>query len=490
MDLKSFNNHLYICVMKTINQLTLFLLLCLLLHGCSSRCVLPDKQSDSILTLFPDYSEVTFPVNIAPPNFLIQKQGDIYQTEIGCGDQTTICYVDDSPEVIIPTKKWKELLRKSAGKNIFFRITICKENIWTRYPDITNFISADTIDSYLAYRLLYPGYELWNEMGIYQRDLTSYEERAIIENSTLDKQCVNCHTFNRNSPEDMMFHIRGKSGGTVIRHKGTTKKVTVKPQGSKNGGTYAAWHPSGRFIAFSVNEIQQFFHLTGKKPIEVSDLEGDIILYDVEQNRIISDSAVYGKKYMETFPNWSPDGNTLFYCRAKALEKGFPLDSVRYDLYAVDFDPQTEQWGTPKCLFEAGKRGKSVSFPRISPNGKYLMFTLSDYGNFSIWHPESELCLLTLATGEMRLLDEVNSDNVESFHTWSASGRWFVFSSKRLDGLWARPFFASFDPQTGKVGKPFLLPQKDPRFYDTFTKTYNLPELIQEPVPANALNFN
>ena len=110
------------------------------------------------------------------------------------------------------------------------------------------------------------------------------------------------------------------------------------------------------------------------------------------------------------------------------------------------------------------------------------MFTLSDYGNFSIWHPESELCLLTMDTGEIRLLNEVNSNDVESFHTWSSSGRWFVFSSKRLDGLWARPFFASFDPETGKAGKPFLMPQKDPDFYDTFTQTYNLPELIQQPV--------
>lgn len=472
------------------NLFSLLLVLTLFMHGCSSRCMSPDEQSDSVLTLFPDYVGVTFPINIAPPNFLIQKEGDMYQTEIGCGDQTVICYVDKSPEVIIPPKKWKQLLQQSGGKDVFFRITICKEKVWTCYADIHNTISTDTIDPYLVYRLLYPGYELWNEMGIYQRDLTSYKESAIIENSTLDKQCVNCHTFNQNSPKDMMFHIRGKSGGTVIRHKETTRKVTVKPQGSKNGGTYAAWHPSGRYIAFSVNEIQQFFHLTGKKPIEVSDLEADIIVYDVEQDRIISDSAVYGKTHMETFPNWSPDGNTLFYCRAKALEKGFPLDSVRYDLYAVNFNPETEQWGTPRCLFDAVERGKSVSFPRISPDGKHLMFTLSDYGNFSIWHPESELCLLTLATGKMRLLNEVNSDNVESYHTWSSSGRWFVFSSKRLDGLWARPFFASFNPQTGKVGKPFLLPQKNPRFYDTFTKTYNLPELIQEPIKAHELNFN
>ncbi|MGZ2742971.1 cytochrome C biosynthesis protein, partial [Bacteroides fragilis] len=93
-----------------------------------------------------------------------------------------------------------------------------------------------------------------------------------------------------------------------------------------------------------------------------------------------------------------------------------PLDSIRYDLCRIGFDPESGKFGTPECVYRASEQGKSVSFPRVSPDGKYLMFTLSDYGNFSIWHPESELCLLTMDTGEIRLLNEVNSNDVESFH--------------------------------------------------------------------------
>ena len=115
------------------------------------------------------------------------------------------------------------------------------------------------------------------------------------------------------------------------------------------------------------------------------------------------------------------------------------------------------------------------------------MFTRMVYGNFSIWHPESQLCILNLRTGQWRELSEVNSpDAVDSYHCWGSSGRWFVFSSKRLDGLWARPFIASFNPQTGRATKPFALPQKKPEFYRTFTKTFNIPELIQNPASANA----
>ena len=185
---------------------------------------------------------------------------------------------------------------------------------------------------------------------------------------------------------------------------------------------------------------------------------------------------------METFPTWSPDGTMLYFCRSKAINEKTPLDSIHYDLFKIAFDAGKECFGTPECIYEASQKGKSVSFPRISPDGKYLMFTCSDYGNFSIWHPESELYLLNMETNEIRNMEEVNSNDVESFHTWSSTGEWFVFSSKRQDGLWAHPYIAKFDRQKGTAGKPFVLPQKDPDFYFYFTQTFNLPELLTTPV--------
>lgn len=288
----------------------------------------------------------------------------------------------------------------------------------------------------------------------------------------------------------MMFHIRGNNGGTIIARDKKIKKANIKKAGMNNGGTYAAWHPGGRYIAFSVNEIQQFFHSTGKKPIEVSDRESDLIVWDYETDQILTDSLIYGPEWMETFPTWSPDGEMLYFCRSKAITSQTSLDSIYYDLYKIPFDAQTHTFGTPECVYEASALHKSISFPRISPDGNYLMFTCSDYGNFSIWHPESELFLLNLKNGNIRNMKEVNSDNIESFHTWSSSGKWFVFSSKRVDGLWAHPFIAYFNPQTGLASKPFMVPQKDPLFYKTFTKTFNLPELIIAPVTENKLILN
>ena len=453
----------------------------LLLGGCA-RHHKPDAYREAAPQIYPDYTNVVFPCNIAPPNFVIKEEGTAYQAEIGYGAAVKMIISNDEPTIRIPAKQWKQLLQEAKGEDIFFRISVLQGEKWTGYADIVNRISTHPIDPCLVYRLLYPGYELWNEMGIYQRDLTSHEQTPVVENRDFGRQCVNCHSFSQHSPENMMLHIRGKDGGTLIYKNGKVEKTNLKPEGFKNGATYPSWNPDGRYLAFSMNEVQQFFHSAGKKMVEVSDLESDIVIYDTETNRIFTDSLVYTTAYMETFPTWSPDGENLYFCRAKAYRKDTSLDSIRYDLYRIRFDKKQERLYDLECVYEASSIGKSVSHPRISPNGKYLMFTQSDYGNFSIWHAESDLFLLELETKQVRALDEVNSNDVDSYHTWSSSGYWFVFSSKRLDTLWARPFFAAFDPETGRAGKPFLLPQEDPEFYNTCTYTFNVPELITAPI--------
>lgn len=453
------------------------------LSGCGYSWKEVDRMLEKSPRIDPDYSGVVLPLNIAPPNFVIKEDGDRFQAAFGYEGKVAFVCGGSNPEIIIPEAEWKKLMEQAAGKEIFIRIAVRQNGIWTGFTEIKDTVSSDPIDPYLVYRLLYPGYELWNEMGIYQRDLTSYNEYPVLENKDFGKQCLNCHTFNRNSPDEMMIHVRGKDGGTLIRRSGRTEKVSSSPQGAAHGSTYAAWHPSGKYIAFSMNEIQQFFHANGQKPIEVSDLAADLGVYDITRHVMLTDSLIYGDHAMETFPAWSPDGRTLYFCRGNAYRQGAALDSLRYDLCSISFDPETGRFGNQvNCLYEASAKGKSISFPRVSPDGRYLLFTQSDYGNFSIWHPESDLYLLELASGKICELPSVNSNDVESFHTWSSTGKWFVFSSKRLDGLWARPFFSHFDPSTGRASKPFLLPQKNPHFYENFTRTYNLPELVTKPV--------
>lgn len=455
-----------------------------------AACSGPQKPAQHTLPvpeLKPDYAGVTFPPNIAAPSFVIQGDAERWQTEIGrFGHDPEIVVVGDIA-VNIPLKKWHALLDAAKGDSIYFRFAAMRNGQWNgAVNDVVCPVSDTPVDGYLVYRLLYPGYELWSAIGIYERNLADYDQKPILENKDFDTQCINCHNFSANDPEQgMMIHVRGKQGGTLISRNGKVEKINSRFLGATHGATYPGWSRDGKFIAFSANDVGQVFHTYGSKPIEVLDKGADLMVYNVETRTAYSDSAISGNGYFETFPNWAPDNRTLFFCRAKVANAETIIntpDSIRYDLCAIDFDPATGKFSNLRMLYDAAADSASVSFPRCSPDGRWLMFTRSSYGTFSIWHPESQLCIMDLRSGQWREMDEVNSNSIESYHSWSKDGRWFVFSSKRLDGLWARPYFAAFDPATGRAAKPFALPQKSATFYDTFTKTFNIPELITTPV--------
>lgn len=463
------------------------LLLSLLLAACSSPHK-PTEFSAKVPKMEPDYSAVTFPRNIAAPSFILHASAEAFQTQVGrCGSEPVITVQSGKDGFVsIPLKKWRKLLEDSAGDSIYFRFALKNSaGKWVgAKKDVVCPVSADSIDGYLVYRQLYPAYELWSNIGIYERNLSNYDQRPVLENKDFDRQCINCHNFAANDPsKGTMIHVRGAQGGTLISRNGQVEKINSNFNGASHGATYPGWSRDGRFIAFSANDVGQIFHTAGSKPIEVIDKAADLMVYDVERRVAYSDSTISGNDHIETFPSWGPDGRILYFCRAKSYDlHASPLEHVRYALCAIDFDPSSGRFSNLRTLYNAPDSAKSVTFPRVSPDGRWLMFTLSDYGNFSIWHPESQLCIMDLKSGLWREMDEVNSPSIESYHSWSSDGKWFVFSSKRLDGLWARPFIAAFDTATGRATKPFALPQKSPDFYNRFTRTFNIPELISSPV--------
>lgn len=455
----------------------------LLCSSCGERTIVVGQQLNEEAAIYPDYKEVTIPTNIAPLNFTLLDLDDaqlIIEGEVGNGFQVQ----SKKGSFDIPQNKWSQLLDKNKGKRI--KLTICKlvEKKWSALIPFYINIAQEPIDKYIAYRLIPPDYELWNKMGIYQRNLENFEESAIYENTIGDYNCANCHSFQSGNPKHFMFHTRETHPGTLVFKDGIIEKLNTKTDETISFLVYPYWHPDGRYIVFSVNSTRQAFHANNLNRVEVYDSASDVVVYDTDKHQVISCDFLKADSVFETFPSFSADGKSIYFCSAKAVNPmPFEYRNVHYDLCRIDFNAETGEFGSQvDTLFNAANIGKSVSLPRESPDGNYMTFVLHEYGNFSIWHKDADLYTINLHSGEVYPFEKANSENVESYHSWSRNSKWMVFSSRRDDGLYTRPYICYVD-EGGYAHKAFMLPQHNPKkYYQDLLVSYNIPEFINDKV--------
>ena len=443
-----------------------------------------DATQENILPqIYPDYTGVTIPVNIAPLCFNMADETALRIDAVVTDSHGGSLHAQGEESVDFDLDEWHGLLAQNRGDSLSVVVSAKYEDGWHTYKPFSIYVSPDSIDYGLCYRLIEPGYEVWSKMGIYERDLSSFEERPLIENTQFEG-CVNCHSFNRADPKDMSLHIRGPHGATLLRKDyGPVTAYNTRTDHTLGLCVYPYWHPSGRYIAYSTNTTNQLFHSAGRNRVEVFDTASDLQVYDVKKNELLLSPLLKQDSVYETYPVFSADGRSLYFCAARALPEGsHQLDSIRYSLCRIDFDPATGSFGDQiETVVDAVSQQKSVSFPRPSYDGRFLCYTLSDYGQFSIWHHEADLWLLDLATGESLPMDGANSKDTESFHNWSTNSRWLVVSSRRDDGLFTRPYFCHVD-KDGNVTKAFMLPQRNPRrFYRGRFMSFNVPDFITAP---------
>ena len=453
-----------------------------------------DATQENILPqIYPDYTGVTIPVNIAPLCFNMADETALRIDAVVTDSHGGSLHAQGEESVDFDLDEWHGLLAQNRGDSLSVVVSAKYEDGWHTYKPFSIYVSPDSIDYGLCYRLIEPGYEVWSKMGIYERDLSSFEEQPLIENTQFEG-CVNCHSFNRADPKDMSLHIRGPHGATLLRKNyGPVTAYNTRTDHTLGLCVYPYWHPSGRYIAYSTNTTNQLFHSAGKNRVEVFDTASDLQVYDVEKNELLLSPLLKQDSVYETYPVFSADGRSLYFCAARALPEGsHQLDSIRYNLCRIDFNPETGTFGDQiETVVDAASQQKSVSFPRPSYDGRFLCYTLSDYGQFSIWHHEADLWLLDLRSekGEVkseklaaaRPMDGANSKDTESFHNWSTNSRWLVLSSRRDDGLFTRPYFCHVD-KDGNVTKAFMLPQRNPRrFYRGRFMSFNVPDFITGP---------
>ena len=207
------------------------------------------------------------------------------------------------------------------------------------------YIITDSIDPYIAYRLIEPGYESWHEMDIRQRALNCFKEDIIISSNMNEKGCVNCHSFCNYSLQSSCFmHGLLQEGQSLL-------KITSLPKCNYRNSD----HPKKELIPTGIHrQIYHFFQpippvslFYSRNPnlIEVHDPESDLVLYDLVHNTVITDPRFNGPASFETFPAWAPDGKRLYYCTAPAGQLPKRLKEIKYSICSVSFNPDNGSFG-------------------------------------------------------------------------------------------------------------------------------------------------
>jgi hypothetical protein len=456
------------------------------LYSCSpmSQNVQVNEEYPDI---YPDYIDITIPENIAPLNFLLRDSVEKVIAAIK-GENQEIT-VKGKQKVQIPEKQWNRMLLKNGEQNLEVTVTTLKNGQWTRFRPFNWKVKQNRIDGYLSYRLIEPGYEVWNKIQLVERSIESFDERMLADNNLTEGSCMNCHIYGNQDGSLSLFHLRGPRGGTVLNRNGELRKINTRNSEMVANATYGNIHPSGRYAVFSSNVVIPGFHTYRSERLEVYDKASDLIVIDFDKNEISTQSFLSDTTAYETFPVFSAGGDRIYFCSAPYKPVPDSIRSLRYSIHRVAFDPKTNTLGTKTdTLWDAEQMNGSASHLKISPDGKYLLYTVAEYGTFPIWHREADLEMMNLETGAIDHLEMVNDTCSDTYHSWSSNSRWFVFASKRDDGIYGKPYFAYVD-ENGKAYKPFVLPQRDPAMYDFMLKSFNIPELSKSPVPFDAMDI-
>ncbi|MBO7067187.1 MAG: PD40 domain-containing protein [Bacteroidaceae bacterium] len=475
-----------------------FFLVLVLLTACSTHPSLPQdyRQEGTLPDIYPDYTDVTVPINIAPLNFMVEE-ADKVVARIQAGD---VAYnYGKGNKVIIPENEWRELLASAKGKKMQVDVYCKQQDKWSRYKSFGIEVSADSIDPYISYRALAPTYVGFEHLAIRQRCLENFKESDIFNTRQLSTEregvCINCHSYQNYRTDNMMFHIRICHDATVIVSDGKLRNVLLKTPEMISAAVYPSWHPTLKLIAFSTDRTVQSFHTRDITKVEVMESASDIVFYDVEKNTI--QTVLADSIELELFPSWSPDGKWLYFCSARHefedMNNGMNetlnhYKELQYNLYRAPFDMETRTLGEPELIYDAVSKSRSAVEQRVSSDNRYVLFAEGPHGLFHIWHPTAQIEILDQQTGQLVDTRAINSDRAESYPSFSSNDRWILFESRRDDGNYTRDYLAYFD-RKGKVHKAFLVPQQDPEFFRLSLFSWSRPEFMKEPVKITPRMF-
>lgn len=440
--------------------------------------------------LKPDYTGLTIPPNIAPLNFTVLENGSAFKVCFHAKSGSPIEIGSATDQIVIPAKPWRELIDASKGSELLMDICVKnKEGQWVQFTTVTNTVASDEIDPILIYRKIHPSHNRWTTMGLFQRDLRNFKETPFVENKRFSGGCCHCHALRNNDPDYFLALVRSE------QHKNSLLIISNGVVSSIGGQVGAvSWHPKAPLVAASFAKTRLMLHTARNDMRDITELEDWVGYFSLDSKTVKHIPGLDDKRRLVTFPAWSPDGLYLYYCSApnpltNGVVVGKSYEQERYDLMRISYNLERDQWGQPEPVILARDIGFSMAQPRISPDGNWLYVCCVPYGCWPAYDRTSDIYGINLkegaASGKFSAQKlSLNSTECESWLSWSSNSRWVVFSSKRGNPLFNRTHIA-YIAADGRCGKPFVVPQEDPEFYDSMLRTYTIPTLATHPVRAS-----
>ncbi len=262
--------------------------------------------------------------------------------------------------------------------------------------------------------------------------------------------CANCHSFS----------LDGKTLGMDVdgpeNDKGTYAIAPLRPRMSIETRDVITWNsfpgrgsrptigflsqisPDGQFAVSTLDEDLYVANFKDYRFLQVFyPTRGILAWYSCATGAMKALPGADDPRFVQTDSVWTPDGKSIVFARAPAKDPyvsgqpladyaGDPVETpIQYDLYRVPFN--AGRGGRPEPIRGASRNGMSNSFPKVSPDGRWIVFVQSRNGQ--LMRPDSRLYIVPAAGGEARLM-RCNTPRMNSWHSFSPNGRWMVFSSK------------------------------------------------------------
>ena len=321
------------------------------------------------------------------------------------------------------------------------------------------------------------------------RDVSRRDSRVVLRDMPT---CANCHSFSADG-KTLAMDIDGPDGDKGAYAIAPIRPVTritrdeiitwnsfpEKPRDKRTIGFLSRISPDGRHVVTTLNEELYVANFTNYRFLQVFyPTRGILAWYSTRSEEMKALPGADDPAFVHCDPTWSPDGKTLVFARAAARDSyppGVPLAThsndpnetpMRYDLYRMPFDDG--RGGTPVPIEGASANGMSNSFPKVSPDGRFIVFVKS--ANGQLLRPDSELWIVPAEGGEARRM-ECNTSLMNSWHSFSPNGRWMVFSSK-VNTPYTQLFLTHLD-EDGRSSPPILVPDST-----AANRAANIPEFV------------